>query len=199
MEKECSPRKLFLKRWEKFLECQSEDRYEKAYKPWTKPLSVKQQEILKEIEDVISGLDFYHDISGQEMETNDDNLQQFCTEVRDLDKCMLKAYRLRLENHPRVNYWHDVLKYLGQRKILEKAKNVGAERGVKSLLKIDRNLYDEIIKLAKEGKSWKTIRNELVKRNEFEGFPIPCSRNAFYELRQRYGIPSKSELKKMGS
>jgi len=104
-----------------------------------------------------------------------------------------------LENHPRVNYWHDILKCIGQRKILEKAKNFGAERGVKSPLKINWNLYNEIIKLTKEGKSWETIRNELVERNEFEGFPIPCSRNAFYELRQRYGIPSKSELKKMGS
>ena len=74
---------------------------------------------------------------------------------------------------------------------LKKAKNVGAERGVKSLKAIDVRAT-EIIRLAKEGKSWETIRKELIERRIL---PNPYSRNAFYELRQRLGIPTKKELK----
>ena len=190
-------RSKFLERRERLLENLGIERFGTSYEPWTKPLTNKQHRILEDLEDVISGLNnsYSRITTGEVIEKEKDLLQRFNSEIHDLDKYMLKAYRAGLEDHPLIKNWHDTMLNLG-RNVLKKAKNEGAERGARSPLKRDWTLRKEIINLVKEGKTFEAIRTELIERDEFEGFPIPCSRNSFYELRQRLGVPQKSDLKK---
>jgi len=189
-------RSKFLERRERLLENLGKERFETSYEPWTKPLTNKQHRILEELKDVITGLNnSYSRFTGKDIEKDKDLLQRFNSDIHDLDKYMLKAYRAGLEDHPLIKNWHDTMLCLG-RNVLKKAKNEGAERGARSPLKRDWALRKEIIHLVKEGKTFEAIRTELIERDEFEGFPIPCSRNSFYELRQRLVVPQKSDLKK---
>ena len=191
MEAQAPRRNRFLERRQRLLKRLGKERFDVSYELWDRPLSRSQRQNLQEIEDTIGGLERFVSISTQEIENDERLQQQFREEISHLDKLMLKAYRAELKDHPRIANWHDIMRCLEQREVLKKAKNVGAERGVKSLKAIDFRAT-EIIRLAKEGKSWETIRKELIERRIL---PNPYSRNAFYELRQRLGIPTKKELK----
>jgi hypothetical protein len=186
-------RNRFLERRRQLLERLHTAHFETPYEPWTKPLSARQQRILGDTEDVIKGLQNFTPISGEEIENDKKLRQRLDSLIDELDSSMLKAHRAGLKDHPHIKYWHDVMRSLGQRELLRRAKRSRAEKGVKAPLQIGKRQYDEIVKLAQEGKSWKAIRVELM---EHHILPRPYSRNAFYELRQRLGVPSRNELEK---
>ena len=184
-------RNRFLERRRQLLERLHTAHFETPYEPWTMPLSARQQQILEDIEDVIKALKPFNQIPGEQIENNEKARHRLGSLTCELDSSMLKAYRAGLKDHPRIKYWHDVMRSLGQRELLRRAKRKRAEKGVRAPLPIDQRRYNDIVKLALEGKSWEAIRLELM---EHHILPQPYSRNAFYELRKRLGVPSRNEL-----
>ncbi len=186
-------RNRFLERRRQLLERLHTAHFETPYEPWTKPLSARQQRILEDTEDVITGLQNFTSISGEEFENDNKLRRRLDSLIGELDSSMLKAHRAGLEDHPHIKYWHDVMRSLGQRELLRRAKRTRAEKGVKTPLQIGKRQYEEIVKLVRERKSWEAIRVELT---DHHILPQPYSRNAFYELRKRLGVPSRNELEK---
>ena len=156
---------------------------------WDNQLSPKQQKIIAEVEEYKKLRSKWHGLLEKELKDRKDfqTFRDFDSE--DWRKTMRLAVNAGLEQHPLVWPWYQTMRTLGEWDELRKSKRARAEKGVKRPLpEIDKQLRKKIIDSAKELSTWKKVQEELIRRREMP----PCSRNAFYELRERLGVPRKA-------